>query len=108
MAKALKEIINDAVLDALERNKWNRTHAARELKCSIRTVYAHIKKLEARGVIAQYSSAEDASNVAKAAHRKRIERRVFSSRYCIRCGVKLPHAWGMLYCTPCDKSERLG
>jgi hypothetical protein len=43
MPGTLAEIQNRAIREALERNRWNQTHTARELDISIRTIARWIK-----------------------------------------------------------------
>lgn len=46
--KTLRQIVEDAVFSALERHNWNKQSAADELGVSLKTIYNHIHKMDAR------------------------------------------------------------
>lgn len=48
MAKTLKEIVADAIEEALVRNNNNRVHAARELGIGKTTLYRHLARAKKR------------------------------------------------------------
>lgn len=43
--QTLREIIEDAVWKALERNNWNKQLAADELGISLKSIYNHVKRM---------------------------------------------------------------
>ena len=124
----LKEHINAAILDALRRNGWSRTRAAKDLDCSLRTVRNHIKDMMARGIDVPYSESlggrtfrypHDKTCTCKNTYCIRDRRvakfkqaPVVTAKYCHTCGNRMnkrcarcqPTSQGG-FCTKCGKRE---